>query len=345
MRIAILNNAVPFLQGGAEHLAAALVTRLREYGHQATLVRIPFRWDPPEKIVEQIVASRLFRLPNVERVIALKFPAYYVRHPHKVLWLLHQFRQAYDFWETDFQGLPDSPAGRQIRDAIIAADNAYLLEAKKIYTNSIVTGDRLRRFNGIESEVLLPPLLTDTVFACEHYGDYILCLGRINATKRQYLMVEALKHCRTEVRLVVAGSAESRADAEFIEDIIRQGNLGGRVTFINRYIADEEKVQLLSRALACAYIPYDEDSYGYVTLEACLSRKAVITCTDSGGIGTLVRHGESGFIVPAEAAALAAEMDRLYSDKSEAQRLGERGYEFGRGMNISWEHVITVLTT
>ena len=48
--------------------------------------------------------------------------------------------------------------------------------------------------------------------------------------------------------------------------------------------------QPVERCLAVAYIPYDEDSYGYVTLEACLAKKAVITCTDSGGIDALVRH-------------------------------------------------------
>lgn len=345
MRIAILNNAVPFLQGGAEQLAASLVVKLREYGHQSTLVRIPFRWDPPERIVEEIVASRLFRLPNVDRVIGLKFPAYYVRHNDKVIWLLHQFRQAYDFWGKQHPSLPDCPAARQIRDVIVAADNAYLPEARKLYTNSDVTGNRLRRFNGIESEVLLPPLLSDTVFRFEHCGDYVLCLGRINATKRQHLMVEALKHCRTAVKLVVAGRAESEADIELIETIIRQDNLGWRVTFINRFISDEEKIQLLSRALACAYIPYDEDSYGYVSLEACLSRKAVITCSDSGGIVTLVRHGESGYILPPEPQALAAEMDSLYSDRATAQRFGDRGYELAQALNISWEHVIKVLTS
>ena len=122
MKVAVLNNCVPFMQGGAEHLAEALTAKLSEYGHQALLIRLPFRWEPPTKILDHMLACRLMRLPNVDRAIALKFPAYCVPHPNKVLWLLHQFRQAYDLWGTQYQCLPDSADGRQIRGAIVCGD-------------------------------------------------------------------------------------------------------------------------------------------------------------------------------------------------------------------------------
>ena len=68
MKIGILNNAVPFVRGGAEHLADALRAKLCEYGHQALLVRIPFRWDTPSKILEHMLACRLMRMPGCDRV-------------------------------------------------------------------------------------------------------------------------------------------------------------------------------------------------------------------------------------------------------------------------------------
>src|SRR5437879_3222371 len=148
MKIVVLNNCVPVLRGGAEHLADALTLKLVEHGHKAMLVRIPFRWDPPEKIVEQMLACRLLRIPSVDRVIAFKFPVFYVPHPNKVLWLVHQFRQVYDLWGTQF-GLPDSPEGRALRELTTRGDNSYLPEARKLFTNSQVTSDRLKKFNGI----------------------------------------------------------------------------------------------------------------------------------------------------------------------------------------------------
>ncbi len=344
MKIAIVNNCVPFVRGGAEHLADALFSKLEEYGHPALLVRIPFRWEPPSKIVEHMLACRLLRLPAVDRVIAFKFPAYFVPHPNKVLWLLHQFRQAYDLWGTPLQSLPDSREGQEIRRSILTADNSYLGEAKKIFTNSSVTSSRLKQFNGFDSEVLLPPLLKHDHFSCAEYGNYIFAPGRINAAKRQRLLVESIQHCRTGVKLIVAGSAETNADAEVINEMIRTRRLQHRVQFINRFISEEEKASWFSRALACAYLPYDEDSYGYVTLESFLSKKPVITCADSGGIHELVKDNLTGRVIAPEPKAIAAAMDALYRDKASARRMGEAAYDFAQTLNISWDRVIRALT-
>ncbi len=241
MKIAVVNNCVPFLSGGAEHLAMSLVTKLREYGHEAILVRIPFRWDPPEKIPEHILACRLLRIPNTQRVIAMKFPAYYVPHEDKILWLLHQFRQAYDLWGTPFQGLPDNDRGRAIRNIVIQADNCYLREVQRIYTNSPVTSFRLRKFNNLDSEVLWPPLADKTRFCCTEYGDYVVCIGRVTASKRQSLAIEAMRFVKTAVRLVVAGHFEDPHEHQQVTALINQHGLADRVELIPRYISEEEK--------------------------------------------------------------------------------------------------------
>jgi glycosyltransferase involved in cell wall biosynthesis len=344
VKLAVLNNCVAFVAGGAEHLAGALTQKLREYGHEAVLIRVPFRWEPPTKIIESMLACRLLRLPNVDRAVALKFPAYLVPHPEKMLWLLHQFRQAYDLWGTRFQGLPDTPEGRRIRDAIVEADTRYLRQVRKIYTNSQVTSDRLKRFNGIESEVLFPPLADTSQFFCSGYGDYILYLGRITASKRQHLAIEAMRHVTTVVRLVIAGQHEAPADLAQIETLIAQHGLARRVEVVPRFISEEEKVALLSKALACAYLPYDEDSYGYVTLEAYYSRKPMITCSDSGGVCTMVKDGVTGHVVPPDPRAVAAAMDSLYRDRAAARRMGEAGLELVRSLQISWDRVIEAFT-
>ena len=118
MKIAVVNNAVPFVRGGAEFLAKWLTERLEQFGHSAVLIRIPFRWEPPEAILDSMLACQMMTVPNVDRVIALKFPAYLVPHGNKVLWLLHQFRQAYDLWGTPLQGLPSNELGTGVRDVI-----------------------------------------------------------------------------------------------------------------------------------------------------------------------------------------------------------------------------------
>jgi len=344
MRIAVVNNWSPFLKGGAEHLADALTRKLVEYGHQAISVRLPFSWNPPEKIVGHILACRCMRLHNVDRVIGLKFPAYYVPHENKVLWLLHQFRQAYDFWGTPLQDLPDSPEGRRIRDTVTQSDNAFLADCRAIYTNSHITADRLRKFNHIDSTVLYPPLLRSDHFVAKGYGDYVFVPGRITLAKRQHLALEAMRHVKSGVRMVIAGPPESPADVARLEEIVARYSLQDRIEIIPRFITEEEKVAHFADALACVYIPHDEDSYGYVTLEAAHASKATITCKDSGGITILVIDGQTGSVTEPEPPALADAMDRLYNDRDQARRLGCAAYEHMLSLKISWDHVIERLT-
>jgi len=190
----------------------------------------------------------------------------------------------------------------------------------------------------------LPPEATvDTIRVFED-GDYVFAPGRINGAKRQSLLVESMEFCRSNVKLIVAGKAETKEDAETIKAIVRKRGLQNRVDFIERFITEDEKVEWLSRALACAYIPYDEDSYGYVTLESFLSKKPVLTCLDSGGIHELVKDHITGRIVASNAKALAAAMDALYENKASARRMGESGYDFAQTLDISWDRVIRVLT-
>jgi len=61
-------------------------------------IQIPFRWYPKEEILKGYLAWRLINLDEsegqpIDRVIALKFPAFVVKHSHKTTWLVQQFRQ------------------------------------------------------------------------------------------------------------------------------------------------------------------------------------------------------------------------------------------------------------
>src|ERR671937_398570 len=100
MRIAVVRPQVPFAWGGAEILTDRLVPELRMRGHEAELVTIPFKWYPGARVLTQAFLWRLLDLDEadgkrIDMVVATKFPSYVVRHRTKVVWLLHQFRQAY----------------------------------------------------------------------------------------------------------------------------------------------------------------------------------------------------------------------------------------------------------
>jgi glycosyltransferase involved in cell wall biosynthesis len=343
MKVAVVNNQAPFVRGGAELLAEWLRDKLREYGHEAEVVRIPFKWSPATKIVDHMLAARLVRLAGADRVVALKFPAYFVPHENKVLWLLHQFRQAYELWGTPYQDIPNSPIGHRVRESIIRADRSFLSEAKRIYTNSEIVGHRLRMYTGIESEILYPPLLDPESLQCEDYGDYFFCPGRITAGKRQHLAVAAMADVAGPSRLIIAGQPETTGDLERLTGLIRELKLERRIEVIPRWISEEEKIRLMTNARGVVYLPFGEDSYGYVTLEAFHAHKAVITLADSGGILELVRDRHNG-LVPSDVAGLSRALQELADDRDLAENMGGAAFSTLEELDISWDRVIGELT-
>jgi glycosyltransferase involved in cell wall biosynthesis len=345
MKVVVLNVHVPFVRGGAELLAQWLTENLEERGHETELVRLPFRWTPPRLVIDHMLAARLTRIRPADRVIAMKFPSYLVPHENKVLWLLHQFRLAYELWATPYQGSEHGHESARVREAIVAADDAYLPEARAIYTNSAVTSTRLKRFNGLDSTVLYPPLRDPGAFRCESFGDYVFFPSRITITKRQQLLVDALARTRSGVRAVIAGAPDIPEYLDPLRETIQREGLHDRVEILPHWISEEQKLELYANALAVVYPPLDEDSYGYVTMEAFYAGKAVVTCTDSGGTHELVEDGVTGKVVAPQQDAMAEALDELAEDRSLAERLGAGARAKLDELDVSWDRVVETLTS
>jgi glycosyltransferase involved in cell wall biosynthesis len=336
MKVLVLNNAVPFSRGGAEELADHLVRRLNTMaGVQAELMRLPFNWLPSERLIDEILLHRCLKLTNVDRVIALKFPAYLVPHPNKVLWLLHQFRQAYDLDEVG-QGLEEDERGRSIKQMIWRADNAAFDDCKSIYVNSPVTQSRLKRYNGFDGEVLYPPLNDAAMFGGGEAGDYVFAGGRVGPSKRQHLLIEAMASAPSVGRLLIAGPPESDSYADHLRELVAKGGLEGRVELRFGFHPREQIAAWVNGALACAYLPYDEDSLGYVTMEAFAAAKPVLTTTDSGGLLELVTEA-TGVVSAPEAASIAGGLEQLASNPARTRALGLAARAAWTAKAITWD--------
>jgi glycosyltransferase involved in cell wall biosynthesis len=347
MRIVIATAQVPFVRGGAEMLADGLQMALESAGHEVETVRLPFKWYPPERLVDQILATRLLDLSaasgvGIDRVIGLRFPAYLVPHSNKVLWLLHQYRAAYDLWSTDLCDLKHFPNGREVRDAIRSADEAFLPESRRVYTISRNVARRLKRFSRLHGDALYHPPPEAELFRSAPAEDFLFLPSRVNRTKRQMLVVEALAVCEEPVRVRFAGQAEDPGYEREISARVDDLRLSDRVEWLAE-VGGEAKRELYARCLGVVFPPLDED-YGYITLEAMLARKPVITCMDSGGPLEFVRNGETGTVVEPAPQALARAMDRLWQDRRQAAQWGEAGREHYDRLGISWTHVVDTLT-
>lgn len=320
-----------------------LVHAIRERGHEVDTVEIPFVsvWD---RMLEQMLAIRLMDVSEAADVlVAIRTPSYLLRHPNKRLWFIHHHRGAYDLWDTPYQDIPSTPEGLGVRHAVVAADDLYLREAQRIFTNSQIVADRLREFNDLEGHVLYPPLGEPERFVPGPAEDYVFYPCRITGHKRQHLAVEAAAHLASDARVVIAGAADSPEQLRPLHETIARNGLQDRVQVISRWISEEEKADLISRSIGVLYIPFLEDSYGYVTLEAFQAHKPVITCSDSGGTLEIIEDGVNGLITEPDPVALAAAIDCLRLDPSEAAAMGEHGREILREMDISWDRVVTSL--
>ena len=340
MKVGLISSAVPFVQGGGRFIVDWLESKLTERGHQVELIYLPYT-DELDHILPQFNAFRLIDLEDsFDRIITIRPPAHHVRHSRKVIWFIHHLRMFYDLWDTPYRTFPDTMQMRALRDSIVRADNAALGEAYRVFTNSGVVAARLRHFNGVEGEVLYPPVLDPGLFRSEPYGDEIVSVCRLEHHKRQHLLIEAMRHTETPVRLRLCGRGSSDTYPDMLRAMVAEHGLGDRVTIEDRWITEQEKADRLATALASSYVPYDEDSYGYPTIEAAHARRCTVTVSDSGGVPEFVTDGDTGLLTPPEPRALAAAFDRLHADRALAQSLGESAERRVYALGIDWDTVI-----
>jgi len=333
---------VPFVTGGAEYHVRELVRQLRQAGWDTELVALPFKWYPRDEILAHAAAWRLIDLSEsngrpIDLVVATKFPTYFVRHPRKVAWLIHQYRAAYELAGTPYSDVAHTDADVALRRRLIELDTQMLGECRGLFANSANTAGRVAQFNGLDAEPLYhPPRLADRLHGGPA-GDYVLSVGRLETVKRVDLAIRALAAAPRDLSLRIAGTGTQEAG---LAALAVELEVADRVEFLGE-VSDEDLVALYAGALGVIFPPYDED-YGYVTLEAFLSRKPVLTTTDAGGPNEFVRDGENGFVTEPDPAALGDALARLAADRRAAVAMGDAGCE--RARTITWAGVIERLT-
>jgi glycosyltransferase involved in cell wall biosynthesis len=327
---------VPFERGGAEIFADDLVAELRTRAHEVDLVTVPFKWYPGERVLTQAFLWRLLDLEEangrpVELVVATKFPSYAVRHPNKVVWLLHQFRQAWDLDRTELGQFSESAEDRALRRKVLAFERTALAEARRIFATSRNVGERLRASTGLEAE-LMPHPPQELDYPPSEPGDFFLSVGRLDRAKRNDLLLEAVA-ADASLSCVIVGDGPDR---ERLEGLARERRLNGRVRFAGR-VDETELASLYARCLAVYYAPMDED-FGMVPYEAFLAEKPVVTTTDAGGPLEVVADRETGLVAAPQAAELARACAWLAAHREDAERFGRAGKELAR--RVTWDACI-----
>jgi glycosyltransferase involved in cell wall biosynthesis len=339
MRLAVCMPQVPFERGGTEIFADGLVQALREHDHETELVTVPYKWYPGERVLTQAFLWRLLDLEEangrpIDAVIATKFPSYAVRHPRKVVWLLHQFRQAYELDRTELGQFGETAEERATRRAVQRLDRVALGEASKLFATSQNVAERLKRSTGLDAEVMPHPP-QELAYRTDGYGDFVLSVGALDRRKRHDLLLEALAADET-LQCVIVGDGPDR---ERLEGVAHRHGLDGRARFAGR-VDEQELASLYATCLAVYYAPVDED-FGMVPYEAFLAEKPVVTTTDAGGPLEVVADRRTGLVCEPRAAALAEACAWLRGHVDEAKAWGRAGKEVAR--RVSWDETIARL--
>lgn len=338
MKILVTANHTPFISGGASYHIEGLAKALRSEGHSVECLLLPFHYgeDAIERqmtFAEQLDVSALNDV-KVDRVISLQFPTYGVQHPEHVIWLMHQHRVCYELYDAN----QASPALTALKPKVEAFDHHHLGCAKRLYANSPRVAERLAYYNGLSAEPLYhPPYQAEHFFCADDWG-YVFYPSRLEYLKRQALLINAMALTQTPVTMLLTGEGSQRHTLE--EQIERLG-LEHRIRLLG-YISEDEKRTFYAHALAVAFPTFDED-YGYITLEAMLSSKAVITCTDSGGPTDFVEHGVTGWQCDPTPERLAEALDEAYLNRRQTKLKGQQGREAYRAHGISWQHAVAKL--
>jgi glycosyltransferase involved in cell wall biosynthesis len=338
MRIAICAAQVPFAYGGAEIHVEGLCNALREAGHEAEVVSLPFKWYPHTALLKSALAWRMIDITEangqpVDLAICTKFPTWAVRHPNKIAWIIHQYRQAYDWFGTDWSDLTGAPDDLALRRRIRSIDARGLGECRARFSNSQNTANRLKHFNGLDAEPLHVPVQLRGLKPVAR-EPYLFSVSRLDRTKRIDILLYALSMTKSSTRAVIAGDGPARTA---LMGLAEKLGIKNRVEFTGR-ISDDDVVSHYNRCAAVYYGPIDED-FGLATVESFTAGKPVVTIADSGGVLELVRHRETGLVAnEPEPELIAPLIESMIQNPPLAEQLGMNGKQLAD--SISWDRVV-----
>jgi glycosyltransferase involved in cell wall biosynthesis len=363
---------VPYVIGGAENLWRGLQDYINdETPHQAEIIKLPSREHSFWELLDSYRRFSELDLAGFDVVVSSKYPAWMAPHERHVLYLLHKLRGLYDTYH--FLGLPDAlpdaPAnvielrewmrehageraalpeffarvgrlrghvpddfpGPLIRELVHWLDDVGLAGMRRYGALSHTVRARENHFpDGAEVFVVHPPTALEGLGPGRD-GGYLFTASRLDGPKRMDLLVQAMKGVDAELRIAGTGPQEA---------MLRE-MAPANVRFCGR-VSGPELAALYRGARAVAFVPYAED-YGYITLEAMLCGKPVITCDDAGGPTELVEDGVSGRVVPASPEAIAAAVRALWKDRRGRRRMGAAARERAASIQ-SWAPLVNELT-
>jgi N-acetyl-alpha-D-glucosaminyl L-malate synthase BshA len=146
----------------------------------------------------------------------------------------------------------------------------------------------------------------------------LLHVSNFRPVKRVLDVVRIFERVAREVDavLLMVGEGPERSSAQALA---RRLSLGDRLRFLGTQHAIEEIVGLADVFL----LPSELESFGLSALEA-MARGVPVVGSDAGGLPEVVRHGESGYLLPVgDVEGMAARTIEILKDDERRREMGE----------------------
>ena len=149
----------------------------------------------------------------------------------------------------------------------------------------------------------------------------LLCVGRLIPIKGHIVLLRAFAEARRELPSLELDIAGRGPMEPALKALARELGVADAVRFLG-YVSP---IQAAIERSAVVVVPSMGEGFGMVALEAMERARPVIAAA-IGGLGELVRLGETGLLVaPGEAGPLARAIVELAGDLPRAARMGEAG--------------------
>lgn len=379
MKIAIVApSPVPFRIGGIENLVWSVCDYInKKTKHSADLIKLPSRELDFWSLIDTYKSFYDLDLSHFDAVITSKYPCWMIRHDNVVTYMAHCLRGLYDCYFM--MGLPEevdrnNPFVNQVVDYMEANPNpaslddfftmVYDLKYRPVpdsyyifpgpfirllvhymdkfglaysgrdnfFAISDTVKNRTEYFPEGANVTTLYPESEKQDFTEGNY-EYVFMISRLDSAKRIDLLVKAMKYVKSDVKLKIAGTGPCADELKALAGDDK------RIEFLG-FVSDEDATNLYANALVIPYFPYDED-YGYITAEAMMHKKPIITTRDAGGPTEFTIDNETGFVVDTDPEAIAKAIDYFAQNPEEAKRMGTNAFE--KVKDISWDNVVDKL--
>lgn len=291
----------------AKRIETNLAAFLEERGHKVQPLALP-ALGPLAAALSTVACHRLLDLSaSADAVLCLSGIAAVLRHPNKIVWLLHP------------GPLASGPAGEPRRLAdfrqqfLNRSVAAALREARSLFVPSHFGKKRLRELGVSQAQVLQPPRDARKTMFKRNAGPELLCLAPLVECQRPHLLVEALANLAEPTR---ARWLAPVADADLLHQVRAQAQdlgVAERLTVEVRNVGQSEQEYLLSQALALVHFEVGGWLIGSALRQAAGQETPVLLCRDAGAGSEIFVQDAVDHLLEPNAKAIAERIARIIS--------------------------------